>query len=328
MSVEQINTKELMKEHRVLHDLINYLINLASITSETIKEMRQSAKETALNATASSSYGYGYRQINSTTDIAKRDKLLKYSTSEISYRNSYTKPEGIGNVNYKGVYNNYLKLIQSSMNRQECLIRLVNEYANIDNIQANADKGADRARLAYHQIQSGTPYRWEFQVIGKKGAKLPSVTKWKIEERSMFTGQRDMNGRYIYKKEPYYVPKHTWYIDETYLDTVDKYNIHTTDIAGKRCFTLKAELIEEHELKDQGVTLFKAIVGYTKVGSNSKDTSKAGVRASIYTEERWIAVQDQNDERVEQATGKDKSWAIRTMKQRMKSTMLKKMGLK
>lgn len=328
--IEQVNTKELMKEHRVLHDLINDLIKRSNLSAEAVKAIREYAKEIARDVTNETKYYYHRGGSNdNSTEISQRDNLLKDSTCNNTYLSSSRNSQDILNANFKGIWKPILETIQAAMVRQECLVRVVNEYNNIDEVQADADKGAERANSAYRQIMSGTPYAWNINIIGKKHAKLPSRTQWKINHRTDYRNYTtDANGSRVYAREKYYLPKHTWYIDETYMDVVDKYKIHTTDIAGKNCFTLKAELVEEHELKDQGVQLFKAIVGYTKIGTNFSDKTKAGVRASIFTEERWIAIQDQDGRRVEQATGKDKSWAIRTMKQRMKSSMLKQMGLK
>ena len=332
--MEQLDKKELMKEHREIHDIINIIINKAKVSSKAIKEIRDRAKIIVKEAIDCGGRSYHYSRYSSgkhdiTTEVGRKNKLLDYSTCKQNWYGNSLKAIDIGNANLRGSWDAILDLLQSQMIRQECLIELVDNYLNLDPIQADADSAAVEARRAYQRIQTGFPYGWSVNIMGKPG---------KGKERK-FTWKQNKNSRYDRTKGGYvdvleHMPRVTWYVDETYMDTVHKYKIHTTDIAGKKCFVKHAELITGHELESQDVKLFKAVVGYTKVPvdfdswGSTRVKSKADIRACIFNEERWIAVQELPDGRREQASGKDQSWAIRTMKQRMKSTMLRTMGLK
>lgn len=330
--MDQLDKQELMKEHRSIHDLINQLITKCDISHSAIKSMRSRAKHSAnevVDKGRNSNYHYR-NQMDLSTQIGRREKLMKYNTSNIglnTYGDSKIHAEDVGNLRLRANWRHILELVQSQMMRQECLIKVVNEYLSIDMTQAKADNGAVEAHSCYRRISTNLPYSWNLTVKGEKG-KSRMIIRWKQGEDSYYDSSAAG-----YVKYTSHTPTITYYIDETYMDIINKYGIGTTDIAGKRVFTTKAELITGHELEADDVKLFKAMVGYTKVpldfdtyrGKNLGDKKK--IRGCIYHEERWIAVQELPDGKRQMATGKDKSWAIRTMKQRMKTQMLKMMDI-
>lgn len=123
--------------------------------------------------------------------------------------------------------------------------------------------------------------------------------------------------------------KATAEVDGSYIDVIKANNIDVVDIGGKACLTMKAEEITEHELVEDGVKLFKAKVMYTKVarGVNTWRLLPGEAREIINVEDKYIAVQSLDSSPDIIATGKDQSWAIRTMRGRMKKKMMKIMGL-
>ena len=341
----EVSKEVLMKEHRSIHDLLTTLFNRTQLSHKAIKSLRANAKDHANKTTETERYGY---QRGPMTQIQKKEKLLKYSTARNCGWNKYgdqkLEPIDIWNENLRANYSGLFDLMQEMMTRQECLIRVVNEYMDLCPIQALADRAAETAQRAYQQIATGLPYRWHNPKITGKPMKGGTYKiKWKLEEDFYYDhNNKDANGNPTKITYNYAIPKIQWYVDEHYISNVKDNKIEVCDIAGKRCFTLSAVEELNHELSNDGVRLFKAIVGYTKIPLTFEDNGyhwrrsnhktlqeqKANIRAVIHTEERWIAIQDQNGERIMEATGKDKSWAIRTMKQRMKTSMLKKMGLK
>lgn len=340
----EVTKEELMKEHRSIHDLLTTILNRTQINYKAIKSMRDRAKNHAIETVSPSRYTH---RSDCDTAIKRKEKLLKYSTARNcgweKYGSNAIDETYINNENLRANYNGIFDLLQEMMCRQECLIKVVNEYMDLCPIQASADKASEIAARAYNGISTGLPYRWgNPKVVGKPGNGGKCSIKWKLEKDYHYDySQKDANGHALKVEYDIVYPKITWFVDEKYIANVKDNQITTCDIAGKKCFTLCAEEELNHELSSQDVRLFKAVVGYTKVpitfdhgygwGRRTHKTileQKTAVRSVIYTEERWIAVQDQNGSRIMEATGKDKSWAIRTMKQRMKTSMLKQMGLK
>ena len=341
----EVTKEQLMKEHRSIHDLLTTILNRIQLNYKAIKSMRKVAKNHALETTNKDRYGYD-RQLM--TEIKKKEKLLKYSTARSAgwpkYGEDKIDESYINNDNLKANYAGLFDLIQEMMTRQECLIRVVNEFMDLCPIQANADRASEIASGAYRSIMTGLPYRWGNPSIkGEPGKGGRGIVKWTVKQDYYYDhANKDMNGNPTKITYDIVTPRIEWYVDEKYIANVKGNQITTCDIAGKKCFTLCAEEELNHELSNQDVRLFKAVVGYTKIpldfdhggyGWSRKPTKtvieqKANIRNVIYTEERWIAIQDQDGKRIMEATGKDKSWAIRTMKQRMKTSMLKQMGLK
>lgn len=118
-------------------------------------------------------------------------------------------------------------------------------------------------------------------------------------------------------------------VDHTYMETVVPNNIEVVDIAGKDVAVVWAKEIEEHELKDEGVKLFESIVAYTRVprSVNTWNLKAGQAKEIVLVEKKHIAVQHIEGGKDIIATGKDQSWAIRTMKGRMKRKMYDLMGL-
>ena len=115
------------------------------------------------------------------------------------------------------------------------------------------------------------------------------------------------------------------FIGSNWDETVGNNGISTVDIAGKKCITLCAELVEQHELVDDGVKLYTAKVMYTKVprSMNTWRLSEQDFESIVNIEDRVIAVEETNSNTFI-TTGKDLSWAIRTMKGRMMKKALRR----
>lgn len=118
-------------------------------------------------------------------------------------------------------------------------------------------------------------------------------------------------------------------VDHTYISVVKANNIEVVDIAGRDVVTIWAEEVPEHDLKDDDVKLFKAKVAYTKVPRelNTYSGQRGDAHKIINIEDKHIAIQPVSEGRDIVTTGKDASWAIRTMRRRMKKKMMEMMGV-
>ena len=118
-------------------------------------------------------------------------------------------------------------------------------------------------------------------------------------------------------------------VDHSWIDVVRANKIDRVDIGGKAATTVWAEEILEHDLVDDDVKLFKAKVLYTKVPRDiSTWAGESGDGEKIvFLEDKHIAIQPVTDGRDIITTGKDASWAIRTMRGRMKKKMLQMMDI-
>ena len=118
-------------------------------------------------------------------------------------------------------------------------------------------------------------------------------------------------------------------VNRNWIDVVAANQIQRVDIAQKDYMTLWAEEIPEHELKDQNVRLFQAKIMATRVPRTMSTYSPRPGQGKeiVLLEDRVIAVQTFVSGGRTVTTGKDQSWAIRTMKGRMKKQMMRQMGL-
>ena len=283
-------------EHKQLSRMINTIAEIANIPPDVLGDIRNKAKVTT----------QGIVNSTKTSPTVKKEKLLdEKNTNPPFYFNE-------GEPKYKefnATRAAMLEHIMSMMMRQENILEYQRNYANIDPNIEKADKAARKAYRKWRANEGPIGWRNKIDIEAKVGEGATYDFNYNPSETS-FTA--------------------IIYVDETYMDTVEANNINVVDIAGKPVITLKAEEIIGHELEDNNVRLFKATVGYTKVsrGINTyRLKCEEEARSLIRIEEKWIAFQELPNGRIT-ATGKDKAWAIRTMKSRMKLTMMKQMGLK
>lgn len=307
-----VTYEDLAKQHKGLSKLINNLIYHSGLNAEWVAHTRSLAKEECRDRTS-----------KLRTAIEKKCSLLQ--PVQPSYSLKQTGDEI--NVTYNPIIKPIMDSIFCAMVRQECILEVQKNFLNIDNVQAEADQGAIAASRAWASVQTDIGYYNQVTFSGVKGADPMNVTYTEELEDNKYY---DYNTRkYITKGKKVKKSESMIGINENWIEDVQKKGLQYTDIGGKNCLVTSAKEVEEHELKDQNVKLYDCTVCYTlrPLSANSWQ-SQAGEPAKwFHVEKRHVAVQKLPSGSTEQASGKDKSWAIRTMKARMKRTMMKQMGL-
>lgn len=304
---------ELAYEHNILTKMINSLIKHAGVDPEWIQESRKKAKASHENLMR-------YNMTIIEQKAALQDDLDEYTYGDTKVKSGYSK-----------VNKQLGALIYNAMVRQERILLLQEKYLNLDEVQMEADKGGLKASSLFSNINTAHSYYGGGGVMisGKKDADPMDVDYTEEVEDEMTycttTQKRVSTGK---KRVKNWTIKYN--VDQNWMDDVYENKIQYTDIGGKQCLVTQAKEVEEHELKDQGIKLYDCTVIYTKipVSDNHWRIPAGQPRTWFNVEKRHVAVQSLPSGGVQQASGKDASWAIRTMKMRMKSTMMKQMGLK
>ena len=185
----------------------------------------------------------------------------------------------------------------------------------IDHVSTFSDwkiESSDAANLANrhfrNRIETGTGYRQKIEIIeGKPG-----------------------NIAWFAPPDGYSSKTCSVCVDATWL-AVKEAGLTTVDLAGKPAMPLWLDEIpeEDNPLSDDGVKLYNTEVLYTKVPQSMSawSMSMQDFQSIVHKESRVIAVQDVNEGQPIVATGKDASWAIRTMRGRMKKRMFEIMDI-
>ena len=126
------------------------------------------------------------------------------------------------------------------------------------------------------------------------------------------------------------------YLKPDWCVKVHEQGLAQTDIAGKTVLVLDAEPVTPKRVDLEGVNLFKIKVGYSLVpigsnawvwGGGSSATQQQEREATVNNKDLYLAYVTDTDGQKILATGKDEEWAQRTLKMRLKRTMLKTMGV-
>ena len=303
--------EDLAAEHKTLSGLINNLLRHSGLSSEFVSHAREKAKECCKDS------------VNRITTAIQRKAVLQRDVNEHYYTNKGTT---VTNPAFENITAHLCNLIYNAMVRQENILEVQANYLDLDEDAVNADKsGIKAASLFAVWAQTDTGYRNNVLIKGTVDAD-PTVSAYeeKLEEATNYQCPNRTKYKRVCESTHTYEVNQSWYAD------VFENGIAQTDIGGKKCLTTSAKLIEEHELKDQDVALYDCNVIYTKkpIDANTWNTKPGEPKAWFHIEARHVAVQTLPSGKKEIATGKDKSWAIRTMKMRMKSNMMKQMGLK
>lgn len=113
-------------------------------------------------------------------------------------------------------------------------------------------------------------------------------------------------------------------ISDTWDEDVYAKGLSTIEFQSKYVMPLSLKVVPNAELTAEGVTLYKGHIAYTYVPRANPATFLETIR----TEEKYIAVQYSPEGRPAIiATGKDESWAVRTMKGRLRSNLLNQLDL-
>lgn len=205
------------------------------------------------------------------------------------------------------------EVFMDSLGRLVSLDILINDFAIRTDWDVKCSGAAKEAKMLWRgQVETSIGYRNKVNVV-TEGTPGDLV----IDEK-LYHGQAGS-----YHWEAKLTVDGNWY-----KDVVD-HKIAKVDIGGKMCLTLCADEIMEHDLLDEDVKLYQAKVAYTKVPQGVSCWSGAlgdGAK-SIFVEDKVIAVQTLPGGPPIITTGKDKSWAVRTMKMRMRKKIFDMMDL-
>lgn len=192
---------------------------------------------------------------------------------------------------------------------------LMDKYSIIDDNDVKASGAAREAHSIFkNNIETNIGYYSNIDIVsGVSGA-----LDYKEEPRSGYGNNLSQKFRF----------EATIGVDYKWYDNVKGNGITQVDIGGKNALTLSAKEILGHPLESDGVRLFQSKVLYTKVPQTiSTYALKVNEGASlIHIEDKVIAIQQLTDSCVI-TTGKDESWAVRTMRGRMKKKMMNMMDL-
>lgn len=197
--------------------------------------------------------------------------------------------------------------------RKAALLMLRDHLSKVDTWAVRCSDAAVKAGRLFNSIKTHTGYHIDINFTHE----LPPGTIDYIHENVSHNG-------YIR-----YTNTVNFGIDGNWFTNVVENGIERVDIAGKEVMTTWAEEIPEHELLDEGVKLFKATVAVTQMKRDysSWSLTPEQVENVIRLEEKVIAIQQLTSEPDIITTGKDISWAVRTMKGRMKKKMYDMMDL-
>ena len=206
--------------------------------------------------------------------------------------------------------------ISAIARRMVCIRLLVDKYSLLNEGDVLDSKAVNEAgRIFRRNIRS--PIGWQNSInfeVGSPG----TMTNYTEQVETYHSGMSRVHWTV------------TLGVDRSWIQVVQENGIELVDIAQKPYMTLWAEEIEEHELKDRGVRLFQSKIVSTKVPRtmNTYNGQSGDGKRVVLLEDRVIAVQSFESERKPViTTGKNQAWAIRTMKARMKKTMMQMMDL-
>ena len=293
------SVEEYKAEHKAIQNQIEAIVQTAFYTPKELGMIRESAKTSVQDELK-----------NEKTKIQGRNRLADPRCAQYCYSSVST--ESTAPAECKDTRTITDTCLTTLMKRQECITQLVNTYLKVD--QETID--AEEAMLRMTTLISNNTYN-----IGYNNSIRAKVgDKGKIEVTEEECNWR--KGTFNWKAKVH--------VDSTWIDKVYKNKIAKVDIAGKTVMTLDADEIMDHELKDQNVRMWDATVFYSKVPSNVNPNyaPKGTWKQILHKEKRVIVVETLPSGDTQMATGKDISWATRTMRMRMKSSMLKQMGLK
>jgi len=127
------------------------------------------------------------------------------------------------------------------------------------------------------------------------------------------------------------------YLKPTWAADVYDKGIALTDVAGKRVMIADAEEIPYTGILGSQVSLYLVKIAYSLVpqdsaydmwGKSYTETEKYDlVRSTVHLEDKYLMTTQLTDGTLITATGKDDEWAERTLKSRLKRTMLKTMKI-
>lgn len=303
----QIDVKGLLDELKEIHKTVNTLCNHYSIDPKKLNVVADNHKKDLIrDCDRHDSYGDSiqYLKKRHTSNTGANYGDTRYIRELLNTEKS----------SVHTMQNSIAEFISLNIRRMAAIKLLTEKYANItekDILDSTASKEAQR----WFNRNVATNIGWRNSIHFVPGAE-GTIVDYTEEVNGIQTGSVNWDMQIG--------------IEGTWLSEVVANGIQLVDIGGKSCMTLCAKEIEEHELKDDDVRLFQAKVVYTHV-PRTMDTwcPKPGDGKDVVKiEDKVIAIQTyESGERPTITTGKNQSWAIRTMRGRMKKKMMQMMDL-
>ena len=301
-----VNIKNLSVERTDTEKLLNTILNHLSLSMDNLKNLRLALYDNHKDwFKDQSDVPEAIQQLHRVTG---RSMFARYNDETIGDVLTAQK------VNLKNSQEVLETTVFELTGRLAAIDFLIAEASKLDLNYIKAAGSAEAAsRVFRYSVNTIRGYNNKFKVIAGEKSKLTvkeePITGWRGNVTMSMQGSVEVD--------------HTWW-DDVHLNDIAK-----VDIGGKACLTLEAEEIMEHELLCDDVRLFQAKVLYTKMPSYIDPFRMKANEAFdiVHVEDKVIAIQNLPDSSPIITTGKNQSWAVRTMKGRMKKKIVDIMGI-
>ena len=300
-----IDIQQLSEELDEVTKLRNVMMNHYSLSHDEMDKLHIFAADAVIKE---------YDEDNRGLSLTELIKVMKEASMIYPvrgrFKESITLPE---KLHIKAMKDEITDHITTIVVRMALLNHLIHTVSQIDDWAVKCSGAAKDAGRVFNAVKTNIGWHNNIEVVSGTPGNI------EVEERT--------NTHYRGSTNIYYDAKIE--VDGNWLRDVKGNNIEIVDIGGKECMPMWATEILDHDLLDQDVRLFETEVVYTKVPYDyDRWASKSGDWQKIlHTEKRVVAVQSLASSKPVITTGKDKSWAVRTMKARMKKKMAKMMGI-
>ena len=297
----KINLEKVTEEHEALIKTRNMMQNHYGISDDSWTELHSNAMEGTVDV---------YKNSDSVAEGIQNVKRINRDRTDYTFGNSWRKEHLKNKISSMHINNPTFSYLASIASRMAALEYLRDTLSKINEWDVKCSEAA---------VKADREFRY----------KVKTSVGWQTEIK--FTHEIPVGTMDMLLNNPDNYNRNTIYfgVDGHWLTDVDANHIAVVDIAGKSCLTLCATEIAEHELIDDDVKLYQAKVCYTKV---PRDVSSWRMGANeinkvFHLEDKVIAVQSLPATKPIITTGKDKSWAVRTMRGRMKKKMFDLMDI-
>ena len=241
-------------------------------------------------------------------------ELMEYSTSAFGYRFGDQMEELFTKSSAKHTSGAIARLLTTQFSRGVAMRILIDKYSHYDDWTVKSSQGLVVANRQWRsRVLTSTGYYMNTSIaLSDKDNPVGTLVGVEDQSNTHSRGQTDIK----------------FYIDGHWTDNVFNNGIAVVDIAGKPVLTLCATLIEDHDLLNDNVEMWQAKVAYTKVPKtlNTWRMQSGDWKQCMHIEDKVIAKQTLPSSTFI-TTGKDLSWATRTMRMRMKKEMFKLMDI-
>ena len=273
-------------------------------------DLEDQLMEDAMSTVDSNATGQHRYYSNKIGLVETVNNLKNVKNTHYGYRFSDKLIDSISKSAHKAIIQSIAELYGSLICRKAAMKLLIEKYSNYDDWSIKCSEATVEAHKTFRSIE--TNIGWNMNVNIKVANDKNPVGSVSSSESTRRTNDTDINV----------------YLDGNWLTDIHEQGLSTVDIAGKLVMPLTVEKVEEHELTDEGIEIWKAKVIYTKVPRtvstwqlSSNDWNKV-----VHIEEKYIAKQVLHASSFI-TTGNSLEWAIRTMKGRMKKEMFRMMDI-